>query len=194
MSRFVRNIDFSSLGVKDPLEARDHYHVHLANLEHVVGTAIGRYRIRRQDPNYKDPEANEDPGNLAERTLANSGIRPWSWPCVLVFVDQWTTRQDVAGKPANLIPPRLYLSDGRVVPTCVIHAPRKPEPLAPLTATHFPSGLIGGGFPLVTEAQETQRVGSVGCLVTILTPSPANTCWASPAILLTFSSVASTKR
>ena len=166
MSRFVRNIDFSSLGLKDLLEARDHYHVHLANLEHVVGTAIGRYRIRRGDPNFNDPESHEDPGDLGPRTLSNSGVKPWSWPCVLVLVDQWQTREFILQNAANLVPPRLYLPDGRVVPTCVIHALRKPEPPPPLTATRFPSGLIGGGYPLLTEAQGMQRIGSIGCLVT----------------------------
>jgi len=34
--------DFSSLSIRDLLEAREHYHVHLSSIESVVGTAIGR--------------------------------------------------------------------------------------------------------------------------------------------------------
>jgi len=39
--------DYSSLSVHDLLDARDAYHVYLASLEHVVATAIGRYRIHK---------------------------------------------------------------------------------------------------------------------------------------------------
>ncbi|HVG06943.1 MAG TPA: S1/P1 Nuclease [Thermoanaerobaculia bacterium] len=166
MSRFVRNIDFSSLGLKDLLEARDVYHVHLANLEHVVGTAVGRYRIRRSDPDYENPLKPGATSDAGPRTLANSGVKPWSWPCVLVFVNQWESRERLGDKPAQMVPPRLYLPDGRVIPTCVVYAPRQlagPPPLQNLT---FPTGLIGGGFPILTDDQEQQRVGSIGCLVT----------------------------
>ena len=54
--------DFSSLSVRDLLEARDAYHVHLAHLANVIATAIGRYRIRLGDwyeehpPNVRQPE------------------------------------------------------------------------------------------------------------------------------------------
>ena len=59
--------DFSSLSVKDLLEARDAYHVHLAHLANVIATAIGRYRIRCGDwsekhpPNVKQPEGFKPP-------------------------------------------------------------------------------------------------------------------------------------
>lgn len=166
MSRFVRNIDFSSLGVRDLLEARDQYHVHLANLEHVVGTAVGRYRIRYKDADYRDPTAIVPDADQRPRSLDNSGVRSWSWPCVLVFVRKWESRDAMAKKPEQFVPPRLYLSDGRVVPTCVVYA--KPQLLGPppLQDVNFPSGLIGGGYPVLTEDQGEPRVGSIGCLVT----------------------------
>src|ERR1700704_5815371 len=41
--------DFSSLSIRDLLEAREHYHVHLSSIDSVVGTAIGRYRIHQKD-------------------------------------------------------------------------------------------------------------------------------------------------
>ena len=40
--------DFRSLSVKDLLDARDQFHVHLANKPNVFATAIGLYLIRDQ--------------------------------------------------------------------------------------------------------------------------------------------------
>lgn len=55
---------FSHLAVKDLVEARDQFHVHLMNKKNVVATAIGRYLIRREDidrhGNYHPPS---DKGN-----------------------------------------------------------------------------------------------------------------------------------
>ena len=102
MSRFVRNTDFASLSVRDLLDARDHYHVHLANLENVIGTAVGRYRIRYSDPDFRDPNASKDHSNKEPRTLANSGVCAWSWPCVLVLVNHWEDRSDFSGRPSQL--------------------------------------------------------------------------------------------
>jgi hypothetical protein len=165
MSRFVRDVDYSSLSAPDLLQARDLYHVHLANLENVVATAIGRYRIRFNDPDYQSPYGNENYEDSTARRLDNSGVRKWSWPCVMVFVSNWVPQETISRKPAQLIPPRLYLPDGRVVPTCVIHAPRQLEGPPPLQDLAMSPALIGGGYPVLTEDQGQQRVGSVGCLV-----------------------------
>jgi hypothetical protein len=67
--------DFASLSLRDLLEARDLYHFHLMNCANVVGTAVGRYLIRK---------AGVPP--TARRTFANSEVRDNSWPCVLVLV------------------------------------------------------------------------------------------------------------
>src|SRR4051812_46003634 len=107
MKRFNRNVGFASLSIKDLLDGRDQYHVHLANLDHVIGTAIGRYRIRLKDPNLKDP-SRESTGDLGPRTLANSAVTKWSWPCVLVFVDAWVSQEQFGKSPENYVPPRLY--------------------------------------------------------------------------------------
>src|SRR5262245_49084453 len=80
---------YASLSVKDLLEARDAYHVHLCHLDNVFATAVGRYLIRDGDPDdkhYASPrELIDRRGSFGERTLENSSKRPWSWPCVLVF-------------------------------------------------------------------------------------------------------------
>src|SRR5262245_24222407 len=165
MSRFVRDVDYSSLSAPDLLQARDLYHVHLANLENVVATAIGRYRIRYTDPDYNSPYGAENYQDAAPRKLDNSGVRRWSWPCVMVFVSDWVSPQAISRKPAQLIPPRLYHPDGRVVPTRVIYAPRQLEGSPPLQDLGKYPALIGGGYPILTEDQGQQRVGSIGCLV-----------------------------
>ena len=41
--------DYSSLSMRDLLDAREAYHVYLSTLENVVATAIGRYLIHRDD-------------------------------------------------------------------------------------------------------------------------------------------------
>src|SRR5205807_147897 len=127
--------DFSSLSVTDLLEAREAYHVHLAHLENVIATAIGRYRIRVSDPGYKDPNASEDRErkDWPPRTLQNSVVRRWSWPCLLVFVDKWATPEELIKQdPDQVVPRLLYLPDGRVIPTCVIYAERQEAAPPPL--------------------------------------------------------------
>ena len=48
--------NYFALSIKDLLEARETYHVHLSNFPNVVATALSRYRIRRDDPNFIDPK------------------------------------------------------------------------------------------------------------------------------------------
>jgi len=157
--------DFSSLSLKDLVEARDAYHVHLANLQHVVGTAVGKYLIRQIDPDAHDPDSPHEVRD-DRRTLSNTVIKKWSWPCVLVFVDEWATPAQLARSPENYIPPRLYLPDGRVAPTCVVYAALDQQVAAPLDRLQFAEGLIGGGYPVLTTVQGDDRIGSIGCLAT----------------------------
>ncbi|HXG94006.1 MAG TPA: hypothetical protein VNN73_16800 [Blastocatellia bacterium] len=159
--------DFHSLSVKDLLEAREAYHVHLAHLENVVATAIGLYRIRETDPDAEDPKNWRDRRCSPPRTLQNTVVRRWSWPCLLVFVDKWATQEEMARQDPNQVVPRmLYMPDGRVVPTCVIFAEKQTAAPPPLQNLTFPGELIGGGYPLVTDVQGAPHVGSIGCLVT----------------------------
>ncbi len=124
--------DFSSLSLKDLLDAREAYHVYLSQLDNVIATAIGRYCIHEDDWYAQNPPDRPRPSDVARitapRTLANSVIRPWSWPAVLVFVRQWEQPHHLG---SEMVPPNLYLPDGRVIPTCVIAAPpdeTMPEP------------------------------------------------------------------
>ncbi|SCX28540.1 hypothetical protein DSM25558_4500 [Agrobacterium sp. DSM 25558] len=168
--------NYSSLSVKDLLEARDLYHYHLIHKANVVGTAIGLYLIRETDPwpTSSRPDADMRTRSVApkgERTLDNSSVRDYSWPCIIVFVDVWVDKDRFgSGKrdlhPENMVPKTLYMPDGRTVPVCVVKVtPAKAAP-AHLPAAHWPQTLIGGGFPLVAITQGEKRLASIGCLVT----------------------------
>ena len=163
---WIKDRRFSSLSIKDLLEAREAYHVHLAHLDNVFATAIGRYLIRREDPDAKDPNAERATHSEEPRTLHNSSVQRWSWPCILVFVDKWDTREAFAAKPDAMVPRFLYLPDGRVIPTCVVFADRKDHSPSTSLPPVFPSDLLGGGYPALQEVQGRNRLSSMGCLVT----------------------------
>src|SRR5262245_43527363 len=110
--------DFDSLSFRDLLEARDAYHVHLMNHPHVVATAVGRYRIRTED-SWPDAKGHLKHKGKGARTLGNSEIRPYSWPAILVFVDEWVDAAEFGKKGGyaadQMVPSTLYLPDGRKV-------------------------------------------------------------------------------
>lgn len=163
--------DFNMLSLVHLLEARDLYHVHLMNKPNVVATAIGRYRIRHTDP---QPPARPAPETKKEkRTLENSELRTYSWPCILVFLDHWVEQENIGyGKgqmrPEETIPKALHLPDGKVVPVCVIEAPRDESrgEAIDIGSLNFPKNIIGGGYPVITEVQQQQHIASIGCLLT----------------------------
>jgi hypothetical protein len=151
--------EFSMLGLADLLAARDKNHIELMQRKNVVGTAVGLYLIRLSDP--WPPK--KTPKHSTVRTLANSGVRPYSWPCILVFVRQW---QD----PARLsteeqVPSSLYLDDNRRVPVCVVEAPPVSTPVQVSRRGLFPLQRMGGGFPVVAQVQGRDHIASVGCLL-----------------------------
>jgi hypothetical protein len=109
---------FAQLSIRDLLEARDKYHTDLMCLPNVIATAIGRYRIRKGDswPTKGHPGKVHGTG---VRTLENSEVRPYSWPAILVFVQEWVGTAALAKIPNGAIPKTLYLPDERAVPVCV---------------------------------------------------------------------------
>lgn len=143
------------------------FHVHLLNKKNVVATAIGRYLLRITDfdknGNYKPKEVK------TPRTLKNSVVADISWPCILVFVEQWEDKKNLANEnPTDLLPKSIYMPDGRVVPICVVEAPRQlvSDASVDVKKLRFPENLIGGGFPLYIHSQGIKHVATVGCLVT----------------------------
>jgi hypothetical protein len=161
---------YSSLSIKDLLDARDAYHWHLSHLTNVVATAIGRYRIRIGDWFEKHPpgttrdKAWKSP--TGEKNLYNTVVTNWSWPCVLVFVQEWLEMHEFSSSPDQMVPRALFLPDGRVVPTCTLRVVEQIAPLEQERKLSFPETYIGGGYLVSTLDQEREHLGSVGCLVT----------------------------
>lgn len=165
-------MNFRSLSLKDLLEARDLYHWHLMNKANVVGTAVGLYLIRKSDPWPKErgsPDGSVPRAPKGERTFANSEVRPYSWPCILVFVKDWleATQFGRSGvDPDHMVPRTLYLPDGRAAPVCVV-AVKPGVPVAgALSDARWPSAYIGCGFPIFADVQGERHRATVGCLVT----------------------------
>src|SRR5262245_6457216 len=124
MNTLGTQFDYRSLSVSDLLEARDLYHAHLINKENVVGTAIGLYLIRDDDPwpDREQPTVRRVNAVKEARTLERSEVRPYSWPCVLAFVSSWVEADRFGGDidAQDMVPKTLYLPDGRMVPVCVV--------------------------------------------------------------------------
>jgi hypothetical protein len=165
-------VNFRALSIKDLLEARDLYHYQLMNRPNVVGTAVGLYLIRKSDPPHAMRHSAEAHSRKpkAERTLGNSEVRDYSWPCVLAFVKEWVAE----GQPAHagkfrgehLVPRTLYMPDGRMVPVCVVKVdPGSTDDQQLITDWHWPKTLYAPGMPIVVDAQGADRRASVGCLV-----------------------------
>lgn len=161
--------DFSALSLRDLLVARDQFHLHLIHKPNVIGTAVGRYRIRKADPwpdrHHPDNHRAASRQPRPPRTLQSSEVRPYSWPAILVFVKQWVDVGDFT-RPEDAIPPAVYLPDGHRVPLCVVQADRDDSRPEGVANYNFPASVLGGGYPVVCEVQGREHVASVGCLVT----------------------------
>lgn len=171
MSILESKFNYNHLSVKDLAEARDIFHVHLINKRNVIATAIGRYRVRKEDPwpNEQGYQETLKPKQKAARTLENSEVRNYSWPCILVFVDKWETENSlIKHREDSLVPRSIFLPDGRIVPLCVVEAPRSvvSDDSVDTNNLVFPANYIGGGFPIIVDSQGRERVASVGCVVT----------------------------
>ena len=168
--------DYNMLSLRDLVAARDLYHLHLMDKQHVVATAVGRYLIRSDEEwPHKKGQAAEIATAVAKktkrqpRTLDKCEVRPYSWPCVLVFVDTWVDIEDVAsGKvdASKMVPSALNMPDGTRVPVCVVYAPPVEAPEFEPVSPSFPQQFIGGGYPIVADVQNEEHVASVGCMVT----------------------------
>ncbi|HEX8084515.1 MAG TPA: hypothetical protein VF529_09515 [Solirubrobacteraceae bacterium] len=163
--------DFAALSLVDLLEARDQYHVHLVRQRNVIATAVGRYLVRDEEGEAAETTLAERlqlrPGARPPRTLENSSVRSWSWPCVICFVDRWMDAKEIRADPDAMVPRRLYLADGRMVPTCVVLAPpasAQSGPEGPALLS-FPTALMGGGYACLSDVQGQERVGSIACIV-----------------------------
>jgi hypothetical protein len=159
--------NFAALSLSDLLEAREHYHLHLMNKANVVGTAVGLYLIRDSEAKRGNPSTAKRRRKRAARTLDNSSIQPYSWPCVLAFVENWVEPEKFKGHfdPTDMVPKRLYLPDGRVVPVCVVEVDNRRQPTIRPSFQSWPDGYLGGGFPIYSYSQGRILSATAGGLV-----------------------------
>jgi hypothetical protein len=169
---FKTSSTFASLSLKDLIEARDLFHYHLMNKKNVVATALGLYRIRKSDPwpSHDHPEGSRPrKPKDTRRTLFNSEVRAYSWPCVYVFVSNWQYEADLAQTdPSDVVPKSLFLPDGRAVPVCVIEARKQnfAKDLQVRMDGRTPRNLLGPGAAIVNnDSQGLTRLGTAGCIV-----------------------------
>jgi hypothetical protein len=169
---FKTSSTFASLSLKDLIEARDLFHYHLMNKKNVVATALGLYRIRKSDPwpSHDRPEgAKARKPRDTRRTLFNSEVRAYSWPCVYVFVSSWQYESDLSETdPSDVVPKSLFLPDGRAVPVCVIEARKQnfAKDLHVRLDGRTPRNLLGPGAAIVNnDSQGLTRLGTAGCIV-----------------------------
>ena len=120
------------------------------------------YRIRKGDswPNDEKQRHGTD-----ARTMANSEVRPYSWPCLLVFVTEWEDPDRFAQRPADRVPSTLYMPDGRRVPVCVVEAPREARTETVARTAALPVNNLGPGHPVVARVQGHDYLATIGCLV-----------------------------
>ena len=167
-SKDLRTNDFHSLGIHDLLDARDQFHVHLAHKPNVFSTAVGRYLVRDSDPDAAAPLPGPHPARRPDsqpRTLLNSSVKDWSWPCILVFVRRWQELQDLTKRPEDVVPPFVYLPDGRIVPVCVVLAESANLPARSVDPVHLAANSLGVGSPIYVDAQGMRRMGTIACMV-----------------------------
>lgn len=166
---------FSQLSVSDLLKARETYHFHLMNKRNVIGTAIGYYLIRTGDPTPGDIAvgAPRPAAPRPARTFANSEVRDYSWPCVLVLVSEWTDADKFLGgkgeySATQMVPETLFMPDGQAVPVCVVESKQPQEPEIPDTPPPDvpPAAKLGGGMPITVTTQCVDYMATAGCLVT----------------------------
>jgi hypothetical protein len=166
---FATQTDFNLLSLHDLLAARDNFHLHLINKANVIATAVGRYRIRSSDPwpSQEHPAGGDTlvHGQRPPRTLANSEVRSYSWPAILVFVSEWVQPGSFSN-PEDAVPPAVYMPNGQKVPICVILVEKNDVRPQDEANYSFPAGTIGGGYPVVCDVQGQEHIASIGCLVT----------------------------
>ncbi len=176
MDYFANQPRFNSLSLTDLLKARDQFHPHLLHKANVVGTAVGRYLIRKDDPYPKRDDEQQQPRKQKKkkqpRTLENSEVREYSWPAVLVFVSKWADDKEFGPDgdftPADYVPKTIYLEDGQSVPICIVQAPlvEAAPPSVAIEDLMFPDMKVSGGYPVISRVQEVDHVASLGCMVT----------------------------
>lgn len=160
----TRPTEFAHLSLRDLLQAREQYHVFLMQHPNVVATAVGRYRIRKKD-SWPSKTGKGAVHGAYPRTLDNSEVRDYSWPALLVFVEEWVPKAQLAKQDDAMVPRALYLPDGRQVPVCVIEAPKEHRTEIEARTIRYPLNNIGGGSAILARVQGQDYAATVACLV-----------------------------
>lgn len=148
---------YRALRIEDIVQAQQIFHSDLVERTNVVATAVGKYRRRRDEHDH------------GPKTLENTYVSAHAWPALMVFVRKWASQSEFhkLNHEHQLVPPYVSLPDRRRVPTCVILVEEQHALSTPLYRRfNLPTWLLGGGLPVVRRAQEEDRAGSLGCLVT----------------------------
>jgi hypothetical protein len=82
-----------------------------------------------------------------------------------VFVEAWQDPKEFAERPSELVPPTLFLPDGRSVPVCVIEAPKQVTTEIEARKIRYPLNNIGPGNPVIAEVQGREYAATIACLV-----------------------------
>lgn len=157
-------LHYHSLSLLDLLVARNLFHLHLTERKGAIATAVGRYLIRTGDswPGQKKVKTK------GPKNFFTAEVRSYSWPCVLVFVEKWREPEELTGEgygPHDLIPDRIYMPDGKVVPVCVVEAQSELVTQEPPFEPLLPKNFFGGGYPVVADVQGERHMASIGCLL-----------------------------
>jgi hypothetical protein len=110
-------LSFAHLSLRDLMEAQHKYHADLMRHPNVVATAVGRYRIRKGD-SWPTSRGTGRVHGTGLRTLANSEMRPYSWPAILVFVDRWQSQAELAKSHGLGGCPKRFISPTNVQCLC----------------------------------------------------------------------------
>lgn len=82
-----------------------------------------------------------------------------------MFVKQWQTLEDLIKHPEDVVPPFVYMPDGRIVPMCVVLAESAHLPARALDPSHLAANSLGVGSPVYVDAQGMRRMGTIACMV-----------------------------
>ena len=168
------DFDFSTLSLKDLIEARDLYHFHLMSKANVVGTAVGLYLIRDEEDWPQDARRGRAASATTHLPRGLSAIRmsrDYSWPCIIVLVREWVDearfRQE---RQARALEMRAEAAlSARRPRGAGLHGRAPPVPQAKARRSRrvaWPQATFGGGLPALCRRSSTKtHMATIGCLV-----------------------------
>ncbi len=171
---------FSMLSLKDLVEARDHYHVHLMHKKENVVAAVGAVSGAQDHPGHgciREPGLQDGPRRRTRARelwqFGRSGPTPGRACSFLSRRGSSPTNSATLRNPTRTTWSRgpstcPTAGSSRTAWSRSTESLRTPARIRSLT---FPENLIGGGYPvLLVDVQGQEHVASVGCLVAARRP------------------------